>query len=110
MGHGCVAKRAASIAIRVRQCDRRSPLERTWPVGGRVYRDPACLVGHLRLQRDGADRRRRARAGSAAAGCPDRKSVVEGKSVAVRVDLGGRRIINKKKETKIRHKPYIYQT
>src|SRR3546814_12939736 len=27
----------------------------------------------------------------------DRKSVVEGKSVAVRVDLGGRRIINKKK-------------
>src|SRR3546814_21085898 len=28
----------------------------------------------------------------------DRKSVVEGKSVSVRVDLGGRRIINKKKE------------
>src|SRR3546814_10987046 len=27
----------------------------------------------------------------------DRKSVVEGKSGAVRVDLGGRRIINKKK-------------
>src|SRR3546814_11368136 len=27
----------------------------------------------------------------------DRKSVVEGKSVAVRVDLGGRRIIKKKK-------------
>src|SRR3546814_19527677 len=27
----------------------------------------------------------------------DRKSVVEGKSVAVRVDLGGRRIIQKKK-------------
>src|SRR3546814_20624127 len=27
----------------------------------------------------------------------DRKSVVEGKSVSVRVDLGGRRIINKKK-------------
>src|SRR3546814_12928823 len=26
----------------------------------------------------------------------DRKSVVEGKSVSVRVDLGGRRIINKK--------------
>src|SRR3546814_20145057 len=29
--------------------------------------------------------------------CTDRKSVVEGKSVSVRVDLGGRRIIKKKK-------------
>src|SRR3546814_16856937 len=29
----------------------------------------------------------------------DRKSVVEGKSVSVRVDLGGRRIIKKKKRT-----------
>src|SRR3546814_20842826 len=28
----------------------------------------------------------------------DRQSVVEGKSVLVRVDLGGRRIINKKKQ------------
>src|SRR3546814_17794991 len=28
---------------------------------------------------------------------PDRKSVVEGKSVSVRVDLGGRRIIKQKK-------------
>src|SRR3546814_20717201 len=28
---------------------------------------------------------------------PDRKSVVQGKSVSVRVDLGGRRIIKKKK-------------
>src|SRR3546814_8250189 len=28
----------------------------------------------------------------------DRKSIVEGKSVSVRVDLGGRRIIKKKKE------------
>src|SRR3546814_20538126 len=31
------------------------------------------------------------------AGGVDRKSVVEGKSVSVSVDLGGRRIINKKK-------------
>src|SRR3546814_17664065 len=31
---------------------------------------------------------------------PDRKSVVEGKSVSVRVDLGGRRIIKKKKKEK----------
>src|SRR3546814_14282514 len=30
----------------------------------------------------------------------DRKSVVEGKRVSVRVDLGGRRIIKKKKTTK----------
>src|SRR3546814_15526691 len=30
----------------------------------------------------------------------DRKSVVEGKRVSVRVDLGGRRNINKKKKTK----------
>src|SRR3546814_13789703 len=31
----------------------------------------------------------------------DRKSVVEGKSVSVRVDLGGRRIIKKKKGEKL---------
>src|SRR3546814_11332196 len=30
----------------------------------------------------------------------DRKRVVEGKSVSVRVDLGGRRIINNKRESK----------
>src|SRR3546814_16917096 len=30
---------------------------------------------------------------------PARKSVVEGKGVSVRVDLGGRRLIKKKKET-----------
>src|SRR3546814_18948021 len=33
---------------------------------------------------------------TAVAAGPDRKSVVEGKSVSVRVDLGGRRIITKK--------------
>src|SRR3546814_20292737 len=33
----------------------------------------------------------------------DRKSVVEGKSVSVRVDLGGRRIIKKKKKKKKKH-------
>src|SRR3546814_13643877 len=43
---------------------------------------------------------------------PDRKSVVSGKSVSVRVDLGGRRIIKKKKKPQyliikltIRHAP-----
>src|SRR3546814_16113973 len=35
---------------------------------------------------------------------PDRKSVVSGKSVSVRVDLGGRRTLKKKKKTKVRHK------
>src|SRR3546814_13069081 len=34
-----------------------------------------------------------------AQGLEDRKSVVSGKSVSVRVDLGGRRILNKKKKT-----------
>src|SRR3546814_18682925 len=38
----------------------------------------------------------------------DRKSVVEGKSVSVRVDPGGRRIIKKTQNTKIKHlKIYI---
>src|SRR3546814_11446222 len=35
---------------------------------------------------------------AALGGLKDRKSVVSGKSVSVRVDLGGRRIIKKKKE------------
>src|SRR3546814_11187472 len=35
---------------------------------------------------------------SASVAARDRKSVVEGESVSVRVDLGGRRIIKKKKE------------
>src|SRR3546814_18873345 len=35
---------------------------------------------------------------------PDRKSVVEGTSVSVRVDLGGRRIIKKKRKNIIRSK------
>src|SRR3546814_16182534 len=35
----------------------------------------------------------------------DRKSAVEGKSVSVRVDLGGRRIIKKKPTTKHQHPP-----
>src|SRR3546814_13868580 len=43
------------------------------------------------------EERELARAQNRAAGWPDRKSVVQGKSVSVRVDLGGRRIINKKK-------------
>src|SRR3546814_16174100 len=37
----------------------------------------------------------------ASIGHGDRKSVVEGKSVSVRLDVGGRRIIKKKKNTKV---------
>src|SRR3546814_17808366 len=37
--------------------------------------------------------------GAGGRGALDRKSVVSGKSVSVRVDLGGRRIINKKSKT-----------
>src|SRR3546814_15408472 len=39
------------------------------------------------------------RAGHAVILAGDRKRVVEGKSVSVRVDIGGRRILKKKKET-----------
>src|SRR3546814_10991430 len=53
----------------------------------------------------GAGAARRAPAGGPTAGrappggsCSDRKSVVEGKSVSVRVDLGGRRVIKKKND------------
>src|SRR3546814_11048384 len=63
---------------------------------------------HLRGDRDRAraDReqhpfagsRRRSAADDHRARRADRKSVVEGKSVSVRVDLGGRRIIKKKKK------------
>src|SRR3546814_11872108 len=40
----------------------------------------------------------------------DRKSVVQGKSVSVRVDLGGRRIIKKKKQKKNKHHTNTPQT
>src|SRR3546814_17769255 len=39
-------------------------------------------------------------AGQHAGDMPDRKSVVSGKSVSVRVDIGGRRIIKKKQNTR----------
>src|SRR3546814_14465064 len=50
----------------------------------------------------------KARAAAAANEPSDRKSVVEGKSVSVRVDLGGRRSI-KKKKTKKAYKKLIMQ-
>src|SRR3546814_13707345 len=42
--------------------------------------------------------------GEVAGGSTDRKSAVEGKRVSVRVDLGGRRIIKKKKEQQNKNK------
>src|SRR3546814_5782874 len=50
---------------------------------------------HCRIARSARPSARQSRTGTPIRG--DRKSVVEGKSVSVRVDLGGRRIINKKK-------------
>src|SRR3546814_17364916 len=58
--------------------------------GARAHRDAAGRGGSA----DGAPRRRRVSVRR-----PDRKSVVEGKSVAVSVDLGGRRIIKNKNTT-----------
>src|SRR3546814_4863663 len=52
---------------------------------------------HPALARSAARRRERRRTRHAQQG--DRKSVVSGKSVSVRVDTGGRRIIKKKKTT-----------
>src|SRR3546814_1323841 len=53
--------------------------------GGKRLRQEHGAEGHDRSA--AAGRRKR----------PDRKSVVKGKSVSVRVDLGGRRIITKKR-------------
>src|SRR3546814_14752428 len=75
---------------------------------------PGGLVGEPQCGADGAAREDVAVFGAVAkldplalpgeddlviAGDRDRKSVVSGKSVSVRVDLGGRRIIKKKKKT-----------
>src|SRR3546814_11076984 len=62
-----------------------------------VHRLARDLAGKLLVQRLRLLGRQPRRAGfGAARGRTDRKSVVEGKSVSVRVDLGGRRIIKKK--------------
>src|SRR3546814_11060475 len=55
---------------------------------------PQRLAHRARAHRRGTVRPRRP--------CRDRKSVVSGKSVSVRVDLGGRRIIKKQKNKKTR--------
>src|SRR3546814_16687697 len=80
-----------------------------WPATGRTgvpYQCPwadATQVARTRAGTHAVTQPRRERTGlrrTGVRGSQDRKSVVEGKSVSVRVDLGGRRIIKKKKETK----------
>src|SRR3546814_16787839 len=67
--------------------------------------DDRCFdpeFGQQRVGEPAARTEHRARADQMIAGLEDRKSVVEGKSVSVRVDLGGRRIIKKKKKLSLR--------
>src|SRR3546814_13223660 len=66
------------------------------------------LAQHLFAQDQAAILARNADRAPASAGDPaddlDWKSVVQGKSVSVRLDLGGRRIINKKNKKHQKHK------
>src|SRR3546814_15863586 len=76
----------------------------------------AGLVGHRDVADAGgpADRVERARAGELSQypglAPQDRKSVVQGKSVSVRVDLGGRRILTKKNPRIDAHQPHNTHT
>src|SRR3546814_13980354 len=66
-----------------------------WAVAGGGWHTAPAASGR-RGESAGDDRRRR----SDQCRRRDRKSVVQGKSVSVRVDLGGRRIIKKKRDIK----------
>src|SRR3546814_11404135 len=70
------------------------PVERLVFVGRRMDR---CEKTREAL----AGRRKKQHVGRLSPESQDRKSVVTGKSVSVRVDLGGRRIIKKKKKQNI---------
>src|SRR3546814_11699093 len=59
-------------------------------VGGGPIRSDPCASGPFRAARESLS--------GASPSVRDRKSVVSGKSVSVRVDLGGRRIIQKKQQ------------
>src|SRR3546814_21121706 len=66
-------------------------------VGGlRIGRPTAQRAGHPQSRTAGRGVVCSRRPGRSAEPAPDRKSVVEGKSVSLRVDRGGRRIIKKK--------------
>src|SRR3546814_15276833 len=78
----------------------RTPLDCAPNASSRRLSTHACwLWMRLRavLARDSATMARSTSAWTWGASIRDRKSVVQGKSVSVRVDLGGRRIIKKKK-------------
>src|SRR3546814_16105856 len=73
-----------------------------------------CVRARATRRRSRVGRRPRANRGGCRGrgrrdGSQDRKSVVEGKSVSVRVDLGGRRIIKKKTRREERSE-YIQET
>src|SRR3546814_14255939 len=87
-------------ALDVDAVERTATFERLWRAGGLRfwYNNFSDLLTDERANRFAYDFwRDRVRARIAD---PDRKSVVSGKSVSVRVDLGGRRIIKKTKKNK----------
>src|SRR3546814_15767120 len=71
----------------------------TWPFSGKKSE---LLEGGLRIPAI-AQYPRHVPAGTISEQTIDRKSVVEGKSVAVRVDPGGRRLSKKKDKTAVTH-------
>src|SRR3546814_15767776 len=78
------------------QRPRTTTTPRPSPTGANSGRRRASCCWSGAATTTGAASARPTRATSTAFSCRDRKSVVEGKSVSVRVDLGGRRIIKKK--------------
>src|SRR3546814_19982574 len=73
-------------------------------VVGEEVRIPMARDGHFwaTVRLNGTERRMLVDRGATVTALSVRKSVVSGKSVSVRVDFGGRRLI-KKKNTKIQH-------
>src|SRR3546814_11184812 len=99
------AKRQSPRKRAFRVCP--APLQAHLREGRRAGRNPQARV--LREADPGAQVQGRRRREASGAPHLDRKSVVEGKSVSVRVDLGGRRIIKKKKQTKIEQMSQLKQ-
>src|SRR3546814_12746587 len=100
-GHGCISSgRSASgtdVAVPGGLAERKAGapcrLKQTWRVTSSTDSSQAGPARVSKASRSISGPRRRCAAGSGR----DRKSVVEGKSVSGRVDLGGGRIIQKKK-------------
>src|SRR3546814_11935594 len=96
-GQGCAVRRLRDAVVGVPAAPpvARQQHERD----GRHDRDGAGARPHGGGDAAGAEPRvQRVRAESGGLSAGDRKSVVWGKSVSVRVDLGGRRLIKKKKK------------